>query len=43
VALTPSSDALKPEQARVAGFAASLTMPVDPWELCRILEGLRPG
>jgi CheY-like chemotaxis protein len=43
VALTPSSDALKPEPARIAGFAASLTMPVDPWELCRTIEGLRPG
>jgi len=44
VALTPAPDALTPAQARAAGFDASLTMPVDPWELCRTIEGLvHPG
>lgn len=28
------------ERARLAGFAACLMKPLDPWELCRVLSGL---
>jgi len=35
-----------PRQAMTAGFQAHLRKPVDPWELCRVVETLarqRPG
>jgi CheY-like chemotaxis protein len=29
-----------PKQALAAGFQAHLRKPVDPWELCRVVETL---
>jgi CheY-like chemotaxis protein len=39
VAVTAMSDH-GPRQAMTAGFQAHLRKPVDPWELCRVVETL---
>lgn len=41
VALTAYAFAHGPEEALGAGFTAYLKKPVEPWELCRVIDRLR--
>jgi CheY-like chemotaxis protein len=44
VAIVNHAVADERERARAAGFAAYLSKPIDPWELCRLVTGLvTPG